>query len=642
MLPGFAGGCPQALLAVAIVLTYTATGVLNFAASGQAYVAGLTYATLIESGHSVWFSAVLSVLVLSPLLGVILDFALFSRIRGASQTAQVVVSLVVLLLLEQVPTLIRGDAPVYAPPPLIGSASSSAFHAGSTGVSTEELGGVLITLVMVLLVAFVLRSTRLGLSMRAAVESPRLLELSGVRAAPIRTASWMLSSVLSGLAGVLIAPTLVQVTTVSFWIVFVPSVCAAVLGGFRSLLGACAAGFGLAVLVSIAAGYLPESTFFQSVVGPGIPFVVLAVCVVAHPGMANLLRSSDPLGSVDPPSLVAVVPPPRTPASWGITGLGSAVALAGSLVVLLALEPADVYVLSTGLALGVAFLSITLITGVSGQLSLAQATFAGIGAFACGQFSLHLGWGFFAGALVGSLLAALASAALGVLARRLRGLALVLLTFAFALLCDQVIFQWSWVGGGFSGVQMPIPSVFGNSFQPSSRAFLVLTMVVFALCGITVHRLRVGSVGLFAASLRESETGSRASGVSPTRVRFELLVVAGAIAGLGGSLLGSLQGVVSPASFTIETGLFWVVAVCAVGTVSTTGALLAGVGVAISQQPNTATTALGNVGLWIEVALAVAALSYAWRPEGMVEVIRHGAIKQIDSLQLLRRERSPQ
>ena len=639
-MPGFAGGCPQALLAVAIVLTYTATGVLNFAASGQAYVAGLTYALLIEGGHSIWFSAVISVLVLSPLLGVVLDVALFSRIRGASQTAQVVVSLVVLLLLEQVPALIRGDAPVYAPPPIVGNASDVSFHAGSTGVSSEQLGAVVITVGAVALVAFVLKSTRLGLTMRAAVESPRLLELSGVKASPIRTASWMLSSVLSGLAGVLIAPTLVQVSTVSYWMVFVPAVCAAVLGGFRSLLGACTAGFALAVLVSIAAGYLPESTFFQAVVGPGIPFVILAVCVVAHPGMANLLRSSDPLATVDPPRIVAVVPPPRTAASWGISGLGLAVAVAGSLVVLLALEPADVYVLSTGIALGIVFLSITLVTGVSGQLSLAQASFAGIGAFACGQLSLHVGWGFFAGELAGSFLAALVSAALGVLARRLRGLALVLLTFAFALLCDQVIFQWSWVGGGFTGVQMPVPSLFGTSFQPSSRAFLVLAMVVFALCGVTVYRLRVGSVGLFAASLRESEVGSRSIGVSPTRVRFELIVVAGAIAGLGGSLLGSLQGVVSPASFTIETGLFWVVAVCAVGTVSTTGALLAGVAVAISQQPNTATTALGNVGLWIEVALAFSALSYAWRPEGMVEVLRHGAIKQIDALHLLTSGRS--
>jgi len=97
---------------------------------------------------------------------------------------------------------------------------------------------------------------------------------------------------------------------------------------------------------------------------------------------------------------------------------------------------------------------------------------------------------------------------------------------------------------------------------------------------------------------------------------------AGVLAGVGGAFYGSLQGIVSPASFNIEIGLLWLVAVCAIGVQSVAGALVAGIAVAFAAQPVTGGITLSDWALWLQIGLALAAITYAWHPEGVVEQLR--------------------
>ena len=620
-LPGIPSGCAVALLAIGLVLTYRTTGVLHFAFAGQAYIAGLIYAVMVRDGHGTAVAAIMAIAIASPIIGVVLDFALFSRITRATATARVVVSLVVLFVVEQVPSFVISSDTMYAPPPLLGS-SATAFTISGTAVSTQSVGTVIVALVSACIVAVVVRFSRLGLEMRAAVESTRLLELSGVRARPVTSAAWAFSSLLAGLAGVLVAPTLVTVDPTSYWVLFIGGLTAAVIGGFARFGWVLGGAIGLTVAIAVLDGYLPQGTFFETVIGPGVPFVLLAALISFHPGMKALLAPTDPLAGVDPPLMTAVLTSRTSRVERGIGGAGWAAVVLGFLGIVVFVDPATVFTIATGVALATVLLSVTLVTGLSGQLSLCQVSLAGLGAFACGQLDARYHLGFYLGALLGGAIAGAFATLVALAAQRLRGLSVMLLTVAFALLCDQVIFPWTFVGGGYSGVSMPAVTLPGIAVTQSSRQVLVLGLVLFTCCGGIVNRLKRGSVGLFLVALRESEAGAAAVGVSPARVQVVTFATAGVLAGVGGAFYGSLQGIVSPASFNIEIGLLWLVAVCAIGVQSVAGALVAGIAVAFAAQPVTGGITLADWSLWLQIGLALAAITYAWHPEGVVEQAR--------------------
>lgn len=638
-LPGVPAGCAVALMAVGLVVTYRTTGVLHFAFAAQAYVAGLIYAVMVRDGHGVAVAGTMAILVASPVLGVLLDLVLFSQITRATETARVVVSLVVLFVFEQLPSFALSGSTVYAPPPILGS-TATAFCLAGTTVSTASLGTAILAAVVAVVVGLAVRRSRLGLEMRAAVESTRLLELSGVAARPVTAVSWAASSLLAGLAGVLVAPTLVTVDPTSYWVLLVGGLTAATIGGFQRFSTVFVGAVALEVAIGVVQGYLPQGTFYETVVGPGLPFATLAVLLTCHPAMRRLLVATDPLASVDPPIATPVLRTERDVAGRGVRGVGLASAALGFAAVLAWLDPATTFTVATGVALATVLLSTSLVTGLAGQLSLCQVSLAGIGAFTCGQLDERYHVGFYVGALAASVVGGLVAFVVGLAAQRLRGLSVMLLTFAFALLCDQVLFQWSWVGGGYSGVSMPAISFASVTFTPSSRQALVAGLVLFALAGLVFNRLRRGSVGLFLVALRESEAGAQAVGVAPLRVRLVTFTTAGVVAGVGGAFYGALQGIVSPASFNVEVGLLWLVAVCAMGSQTTWGALVGGIAVAFAAQPVTGGVTLTDWALWLQVALAIAAITYAFRPEGLVERLRGGAEAAAGHVAVVRRRRA--
>ena len=204
-LPGIPYGCVFALLAVGLVVTFRTTGVFNLAFGAQAFAAAFIFDLLVRSeGLPEWAAFVVSVLVISPGLGLALDRFLYRHIPTASTTAKVVSSVGVLIAIPQTLPILFGTTPREHAPSLWLSPAVVEFHLGSTPVNGGEVTMTVITVAVVLAVVVLLRWTPAGLEMRAVVESRRLAQLQGVDAGRVAASAWALSSILAGLAGVLL------------------------------------------------------------------------------------------------------------------------------------------------------------------------------------------------------------------------------------------------------------------------------------------------------------------------------------------------------------------------------------------------------------------------------------------------------
>ena len=277
-------------------------------------------------------------------------------------------------------------------------------------------------------------------------------------------------------------------------------------------------------------------------------------------------------------------------------------------------------VFNNGLTLSIICLSVTLITGMAGQLSLCQATFAGIGAFTAAVFSVHLGFNFLVGGLIGAAIASIVAVVLALLSLRLRGLGLALMTLAAALLFDNTAFNDIWVTGGAQGTSLQSKWL-GTSafFNFDGHAMFILSISVLAVAVVIVLLVRKGTVGRNLAAMRGSETATAGLGVNPTWQRIVVFALSGAIAGIGGVLYSIQQQHVSPVDWNTTFSLVLVVLVVTTSVNTVEGAIQAGIGLFVVEQLLTyLPSRLGGPSLTI-VLFAFGALTYAQHPEGVLE-----------------------
>ncbi len=619
-IPGIPYGCGFALLAVGLVLTFRATGVFNLAFGAQAFVSAFAYDLLNQYAH--WSQAAafaVSVLVLAPALGLAMDRFLFRHIPTASTTAKVISSLGLLIAIPELVPIIFGGATRHRIGYLWLNPNVVYFRIGSTPVNGSDISTTVITFAVVAALVAMFRWSTAGVTMRAVVESRRLSQLEGVNAARVGAAAWALSSTLAGLAGVLLLPqsnSIDPTNPLQFTTLLVAGITAAAFASLDSIPMALLGGVALGVLENVLVKFLPPGGVLSQGLLPSLPFAVLVVVLLANPRLRRIEQSSDPLASVDPP------PPPRAiavrdrrlelPMKWGFRLL-----VVAFLVSSLTWVPGNwVFPFAQGLVFSVIFLSVTLITGMSGQLSLCQATFAGIGAFTVGQLAEHMGLSVLVGALLGGALAAAVGAVLALVVIRVSGLLLTLVTLAFALFADNVLFQFTWSGGGLYGLTVPRPVLGPASFQ-GDRPFLLLAFVALVACVGLVALVQRGTTGRFLAAMRGSPVGAASLGIDLSRAKITVFALSAGIAGFGGALYGSIQGSVSSTDFQYVLSLVWVVVVITTGAQTIEGAIQAGMAFAVFAQ---VLTYLPQRLSGIEFILfAVGSLTYAQHPEGIVE-----------------------
>jgi len=621
-IPGIPYGCDFALMAVGLVLTFRATGVFNLAYGAQAFAAAFVFDLLVRSAHlPVAVGFVLAVLVMSPALGLAFDRFLFRHIPTASTTAKLVSSVGLLIAIPLLIPIIFGNTPRLNPPYLLFNPDHVYFHLYTTPVNGGELSTTVITVAVVAVVMSVFRWTSIGLQMRAVVESRRMSQLEGISSPSVAAGAWALSSTLAGLAGVLLLPLqaqLIPTDPFQFTSLLVAGLTAAAIASMRSLPVALIAAVGLGIVENLIKGFLPSGGLLAQAVNPAFPFVVLMGTLLLNPGLRSLDANKDPLAGCDPP----LAPPSVTIRDRRLekpTRVGFWVLVVAFLVSSVTWVPGLwVTTLNEGLTLSIVFLSITLMTGMSGQISLCQATFAGVGAFTAGQLAAHMGLPTLVGAVVGGLLAAAVGTVIAIVAVRISGLLLGLVTLSFALFADQLLFQYTWSGGGLTGVAVPRPVVGPVDFA-SDRSFLLLAFGALVLCMVLVLLVQRGTVGRYLAAMRGSPIAAASLGIGLTSARLTVFAMSAGIAGFGGALYGAAlaPAPVPATNFNYVISLVWMVAVITLGSRTVEGAVQAGMGFALFA---TLLTYLPTRFSGIEpILFAFGSVTYAAHPEGILE-----------------------
>ena len=376
---GIVAGCIYAVTATGLVVTYTTTGIFNFAHGAMGMIAAFAYWQFsVHWGLPEPVAFLIVLLVVAPLLGAIIERLLMRPLRGRSLDVTLTTTLGLLLFLIGLATVVWDPKK----PRIV-----TQFFKGHT----VKLFGVIVTahqitvVVCAILVAAGLRlflyKTRPGTALRAVVDNPELTGLTGASPARFGQYGWMIGAMLAALAGMLLAP-LITLDIQTLTLLVINGYAAAMVGRLRNLPLTFAGGLALGLTESYLVGYLPVGTWLSQV-KPTVPMVFLFVALILVPERRIASRLSS--GRL-----------PR------VAGLTESV-IAGAALVLLAvivaphLSPSNLVTASHGVALGLIMLSLVLLVGYGGQISLAQLTFAGVGAFAMGKVSNgHSWWGLLA------------------------------------------------------------------------------------------------------------------------------------------------------------------------------------------------------------------------------------------------------
>ncbi|WP_394617839.1 ABC transporter permease [Lentzea sp. JNUCC 0626] len=583
---GLVTGGAYAVVAGGLVLTYSTSKVFNVGHGAIGMVMAFLYWELAENrGLPQWLALLLVVGVAAPLFGLVVERFIMRRLVGAPVGISLVAGVGVLVGLI-------GVAQVIWPPqarPVRPFLDQLGVHIGQSFVSGHDL----ITLLCAVLVAgglyVLLNRTRTGLAMRACVDAPELAALYGTRPHRLSALSWAIGSALAALGGILLTP-VVQLDYVTMTLLVITAYTAALVGRLRSLPWTFVGALGLGLVQSYAVAYLPSSPFWISF-RAAIPALLLFVVLLAMP------QSPLRIGGVRGQRGVAV-PTALT------TGVGAG--LFGAAVVVLALLVDSVVAgqLALALVFGIVLLSMVLLTGYGGVVSLGQFTFVGIGAVTVARLGSASPLSLLAGAAVAAVVGALI--ALTVL--RVSGLYLALATLGFAQLMDKLVLQ-SPIAFGVRG-SLQVPPVVG-----SATGQMLLAAFVFVLVGIGVLAIRRGRLGRRMIAVKDSSAACATLGLNVRWIRVWVFALSAAIAGLAGGLFAQLRETVAASDFQLFNNLPLLLFAVIAGVTSVSGALLGGTLLMLLPVLQSGFPAFAGVAV---VLLGVAAAGLARDPNGLV------------------------
>jgi branched-chain amino acid transport system permease protein len=553
---GVVTGAVYAVSASGLVVTYATSGIFNIAHGAVGMLMAFTYWELRVNQH--WpapVAMILVVLILAPLLGGLIERVLMRGLRNASVATSLVVTVGLMVALIG---LAQNVWDPRDPRRLPGFFDPNKFKIAGVYVTWHEGATILTAAALAVFLYVLLNRSRIGIAMRAVVDDRNLLGLNGARPDQVSMLSWAIGASLASLAGILIAPVL-QLDALILTLLVVNSYAAAVFGRMSNLPLTFAAAMALGLTESYTIAYVNLQGGLINL-RPSIPIMFFFVGLLLLPEAR--LRAGRLVGTV-----MAHVPSARRAA---ISGLGL-VGAAG--IVSFLLTSSDLIKAGQGVAIGIIMLSLVLLTGYGGQVSLCQMTFAGIGAFAMAEWGGH---GSIVGILLAGVLAALAGGLVALPALRLQGLYLALATMAFALIMQYMFFTNEHVFGFGGGKAVGRLDIFGVSFD-SERAFFVLLAIVFALFGMFVLWIRRGPFGRVLAAMRDSPVACATLGLSLTRTKLVLFMVAAGMAGIGGAFYGGLQSTAGQTDFLMIQSLPLLLLAVIGGITSVSGALAGGI-----------------------------------------------------------------
>lgn len=567
-LVGLVVGCIYALTACGLVVTYTTSGVFNFAHGAIGMVAAFTYWQLsVDWGLPTWLALPLVLFVLAPLVGALVERVLVRPLYGAPIGVTLVVTLGLLVSLIGLANIAWPPTETRVLPKFFDGRTVQLF---SLVISWNQLLVILAAGLVAVGLRLLFTRTTTGIAMRAVVDDQDLVALAGTYPQQVAQLSWALGATLAALAGILLAP-LVNLDILGLTLLVINGYAAAMVGRLRSLpmtvVGALALGLGDSWLVGYAPGDVVD------VIKPALPMFLLFGAVLFL--RQERLRSGSLSG----------VRMPRTPS------LRQSLAAGGVFVLVVwwvsgQLGAGRLATVGQGLVMGFIMLSLVLLSGYGGQVSLCQMTFVGLGAFAMGRVGSELG------VLAAVGLAAAAGALVALTVVRLRGLHLALATLAFAQAMDVVFFRRALGYGGSLKVERPDLPLLDVS---DDRTFTVLLAVVLAAGAVGVLSLRRRAFGRRLVALNDSPAACATMGISVTATKLVVFTSSAALAGLGGALFGGLRGSVSSNDFLLLNSLVLLLLATLGGLYTVTGVTAAAMMYALFPVLQDALPGLGQV-----------------------------------------------
>lgn len=570
LVTGLVVGSMYGIIATGLVLTYRTSGVFNFAHGSLAMISAYVYYLLSDQwGLPTIVAMVVTVFVFAPLLGVVLERFIFRKLVGAVAVNKVIATVGLFVLLTALSVVLFGAAGKRVP-------SIFPRHIftlpGSLNVTLEQMAVVAIAFTAVAALFALLNFTSIGTAILAVVDRRDLAALAGVDVNRISQLTWILGTMMAAIAGILLAP-LVILDAVLFSLLVIQAFSGAMFGFLSSVPLALGGGILVGIGESLMTRYVPATGFFvglRSSFSFLVLFAVLSFYAVRRRGVEVGTGSSLLAGqraAADPARARAV-----GPSGGRRAGAVAAVVVAALLPTVL--SPSWDFTLLAALPLALMFLSLTLLTGYAGQISLCQAAFMGVGAVFAARVTADLGLPFVLTVVLSGLVAVPFGLLVGIPALRISGLHLGLMTLGLGLLVDSMILNNLSITRGGAGLSMSRPSMPWLDLTNDRNYFWVL-LVVLVVAAYLVRNLRTSSTGRVLRAIRDSEPGVRTIGIDPRRAKLLAFVLSAFLAGVAGALFASVRGAISALDFGVYQSLIFLVTAVVAGVASVPGAFLA-------------------------------------------------------------------
>jgi ABC-type branched-subunit amino acid transport system ATPase component/ABC-type branched-subunit amino acid transport system permease subunit len=531
---GFGIGALYALASQGLIVIYRGSGVLNFAlgATGMAGVF-LEWDLHVQHGWAFLPALVLGV-AFSALIGVLVHLFIMRPLRRSSPLARIIATLGVLTTLQAIAILRYSSTPKF----VLSELPTDVLHVhGSIVISADRLILLGIAAGLTVLLWALYRFTRFGLATSAVAENERAAAAIGWSPDRVAVANWALGSGLAGLAAILIAPIVTLQATVMTNLILA-AIAAALVAQFRSFPWALAAGVAIGVAQTEVTRYV-----HQPGVGGSVPFLVIVVVLVLT-GQALPLRDYflQRLPSIG---------------SGRIHWIGLTFAVGVGVLLFSTLSPLWTDALTVTLCVAFVLLSIVVLTGYTGQLSLAQYAMGGFGAWVAGRLVASQGTPFWLALIIGAAAAVPLGVLFAIPAVRTRGVNLAVVTLGLGTAVELILFRNPDYTGGIQGTQVGDAKLFGwniNSItHPARYGLFVLALLV--LCTLVVSNIRRGRSGRRLIAVRTNERAAAALGISVPGAKLYAFGVAAAIAAIGGILLVFRLSSIDYTQFTNFTSL---------------------------------------------------------------------------------------
>jgi sulfate-transporting ATPase len=586
-----------ALLAHGVVRIYQGSGVVNFAQGAFALVGAIVFAETRGSGTPLALALILAVLA-GVGLGLLTELLVMRPLRAAAPITKLIATLGLLIIIQSAAALHYGAVSVPVGPYL----PRDVVDLFGVTIQADRLILFGIAIVVTVVLTAIDRFTLLGLATRAAAADEQAASTLGSSPTRLATANWAVGGGLAGLAGALIVPlTGLQVATLTLLII--PALAAGLLARFESfplvLLGATAIGVGQ----SLIGRYV-----HQPGAADAFPFLLI-ILVLLVTGQSLPLRGhiSDRL-----PAIGTGVLRPRT---LLVT------AIATVLLFTLAFSTTWQDAVTVTVSTGILALSVVVVTGYAGQVSLAQYALGGLGAYVAGRLVAAEGWPFWVAALAGVLAAVPIGLVFAVAALRTRGVNLTVVTLGLGVAINVLLFQNIDYTGGFEGTNVGATKLFGLEVDdinhPTRWGLLVLA--AFFVCALVVANLRRSIGGRRLIAIRDNERAAASLGVSVVRAKLYAFALGSAIAALGGILIAFRSTAIVYSTFDPFQSIY-VVAYAVIGGIgyivgAVVGAALTTGGVASLLNP-----LLGGVDKYLALISGVAVIAtLIANPDGLVD-----------------------